>query len=586
MLWQNIDIQRLTRSATLGEPHVFPKSLPPQEPAVIQAPYRATLFVSRRSAVFFPDSLYYPNLVDQWAALIAGTGGQVSRISSAASIEALGGQGLLVAPSPVCLMQDEVTALRDHAERGGGLVLSWAAGARDSTCEWVGWGRVARLTGTSEVRELGQRDAVYITIPAGTPLSAGIDPGTRVELRYESQLAGVTAGPRPYWSDWALNSAPAADTRDVNAAAIAAWTDNGGRIVWLGFRLGHGATPEDDQRITRLAANGLRWAAELPVAQIANWPGGARSALLVTQDVEAKFENAAFLANIARRRNVPVTFFVVSRMVLDYPRIADSLTSAGEVGSQTTDHTLVAGLGYNEQRPHLERSWNEIRRWTGDTAYGLHPPEERFDENTLRAWREVGGTYLVAVNESRTAAPEVFETPAGQVVLLPRIIKDDYNVFVQESALRSVRLTEAYLQGMSKVRAIGGLAVVSTRTQVGGEPGRVRVVGGVIDSARSTGDWWIAAGRDISDWWLARRDANVDMQSTPDGLLRVRVTAPVNHSLSQAWLNLDLSGYPEDWTPLADGQPTRHVVTEWGLRVPLVDLAPGATTVITLRRTD
>ncbi len=583
-LWQDIDIQRLTRSAALAEPHVIPAAVPPKQPFVAQTQFAAALFSSDRSARFFPDSQYYPGLLARWETLIQDVGGRVARVSSVTDIEALGGGGLLVAPSAVCLDDDEVAALRGHADRGGGLLLTWAPGARDSTCAWVGWAAVARLTGAPEVRELGERGAVYFTVPARTPLSAGFDPGTRVELRPESQVALATGGPRVYWSDWALNSAPAGDTRDVNSAAMTAWTEAGGRIVWFGFRLGQGATPEDDRMIQRLVANGVRWAAQVPVATIAHWPGGAQSALLISQDVESKFTNAVALAEIARQKRVPVTFFVVSQMALDHPEIADSLTSVGEVGSQTSDHTLVAGLPYGDQSPRLSRSWAEVRSWAGSAPYGLHPPEERFDENTLRAWRAAGGTYLVAVNESRTAAPEVFDTPGGPVVLLPRIIKDDYNVFVQESALRSIRLAEAYHQGMLKVHAIGGLAVVSTRSQVGGEPGRVRVVAEVIDSAQSMGEWWIAAGRDVADWWLARRAINAELTHVTDGEIEVRLTTTASQPTGEFWLNIDLPGYPEDWTPVVDGRPSRYELSDWGMRIPLADVYPNAAKIVTVRR--
>lgn len=586
MLWQNVDIQRLTRSSALREAPAIPAALPPATPAAVRRRYPAAIFVSERSRRFFPDSEYYPNLVHQWEELVAETGGRPSRVTSAAQLADLDGKGVVVAPAPVCLGVDEAAALRAHAEHGGGLVLSWAAGARDSTCEWAGWEPVARLIGSEEARELGSRKAVFLAIPAGTPLSAGFDPGTRVELRYESQVAVATVGPRVYWSDWALNAAPAADTRELNAATMTAWTDGGGRIVWFGYRLGQGARPQDNERLSGLAANGIRWAAELPVAQIAVWPAGARAALVVSQDVESKFTNALALADIAKRKHAPVTFFAVSQMALDYPEIADSLVAAGEVGSQTSDHALVAGQSYSDQRSRLGRSWDEIHNWTGAAVPGLHPPEERFDENTLRAWRDAGGSYLLAVNESRSAVPEAFDTPAGPIVLLPRIVKDDYNVFVQESALRSVRLAEAYLQGMAKVRAIGGLAIVSTRTQVGGEPGRIRVVGEIIDSARTTGDWWIAAGSDVAEWWLQRRESRVEFSTVSDTLLQVRVTGPAGGTLREAWLTIDLPGYPEDWTPYVEDRSIEYLIAEWGLRIPLEDVAANTTTMVTLRRSD
>jgi peptidoglycan/xylan/chitin deacetylase (PgdA/CDA1 family) len=585
-LWQDIDIQRLSGSAVFREPHVIPPALPPRVPAVAPQPYPAALFVSNLSLGFFADSSYYLGLVDRWEELTAETAGQVTRVTSASEIESLAGKGLLVAPSAVCLREQEAAALRNHAERGGGLVLSWAPGARDSDCQWLGFEAVARLLGTPEVRELEARESAYLTVPAGTALSAGFDPGTRVELGYESQMAASTGGPRVFWSDWSLNSQPAGESSDANAAAMTAWTEAGGRIVWFGFRLGQGARPEDQAKADRLVINGIRWAAELPAADITHWPGNSRSALLIEQDVESQFSNVAALADIAIRESVPMSFYVVSQLALQHPELADSLKKAGEIGSQTSDHVTVGGRTLSDQQTRLRRSWTEILEWTGDSAYGLRPPEERFDENTLRAWRDAGGTYVVGVNELRTAAPEVHETPSGLVVLLSRMVKDDFNVFVQESALRSVRLLQAYLDGMDKVRTLGGLAVISTHSQVAGEHGRIRTINGVIDSARADGDWWIATGLDIANWWLARSETDVQMGYAPGAELEVRVTAPAGHRLAGAWLNVDLPGYPEYWAPLVDGRPTEYVLTDWGMRIPLVDLPPRATTVVRLVRSE
>jgi hypothetical protein len=429
MLWENLDIQRLTRTAALAEPVAVPPALPPAQPAAARAPYEAALYYSHASAAHFPDSAYYPDQLDRWEGLMAATGARVLRISSAPQVEALPSNEILVAPAAVCLGSDELTALRAHVTRGGGLVLTWAAGARDEGCEWRGWDAVVLLTGSPDVREIEQRNALYLAVPADLALSAGFDPGTRVELRFESQLAAVGTGARVYWSDWALNAAPVADAEAVNTAAVATVAESGGRMVWFGFRLGQGATPRDEERLETLATKGVRWAAGVPTAELLSWPGGARSALLIAEDVETEFPNAAALAEVATRKSVPVTFFVVSQLALDHPDLAASLARVGEIGSQTSDHAVLVGQTLLEQRAKLTRSWAEVRGWTGDSAFGLHPPEERFDLNTLRAWRMAGGSYVVGLNEARTGSPEVFETEEGEVVLLPRIVKDDYNVF-------------------------------------------------------------------------------------------------------------------------------------------------------------
>jgi peptidoglycan/xylan/chitin deacetylase (PgdA/CDA1 family) len=441
---------------------------------------------------------------------------------------------------------------------------------------------VASLTGSPDVREIEQRNALYLTVPADLPFSAGFDPGTRVELRFESQLAAVGSGVRVYWSDWALNAAPVADAEAVNTAALASVAESGGRMVWFGFRLGQGATPRDEERLAALAMNGVRWAAGVPTAELLPWPGGARSALLIAEDVETEFPNAAALAALATRKSVPVTFFVVSQLALDYPDLAAALTRAGEVGSQTSDHAVLLGLSLAEQRTKLTRSWAEIRGWTGDSAFGLHPPEERFDLNTLRAWRQAGGSYLVGLNEARTGSPEVFETGDGEVVLLPRIVKDDYNVFVQESALRARRLTEAYLEGMAKVRALGGIAVLSLRSQVGGDPGRVEVVGEVVDSARANGDWWIATGRDIAAWWSARRATALQVVRASEAEIVIDVTAPAGAALSGASLRVVLPERAADWEPSIGGEGVAYARTPLGVRLTLPDLGPGERVTVTL----
>ncbi|MDH3455379.1 MAG: polysaccharide deacetylase family protein [Gemmatimonadota bacterium] len=584
VLWQDLDIQRLTRSATLAEPITVPAALPPAKPAVTSHAYAAALYYSHASAGYFPDSSYYPDHIDRWEALAASTGARVSRVSSPAQVAALDASTVIIVPTAVCLGARELEVLRAHTERGGGLVITWASGARDLTCTWRGWSAVANLIGSREVREVDPRAGLYLTIPADLPLSPGFDPGTRLELRFESQLAADAHGSRVYWSDWALNVAPVAGTDRINAAALANVTEAGGRIVWFGFRLGQGARPEDEHRVDLLTANGLRWAASLPTAEILPWPGGARAALLLAQDVESQFPNAAALAALARRKSVPVTFFVVSQLALDYPELADSLTAVGEVGSQTSDHSVLSGLSYADQHTRLSRSWAELRGWTGDTTSGLHPPEERFDANTLRAWREAGGSYLVAVNEARTGSPEVFEAAGGEIVLLPRIIKDDYNVFVQESAMRSRRLAEAYLQGLEKAGSLGGLAVVSVRSQVGGQPGRIGVIGEVVDSARASGDWWIAVGRDISSWWSARRRTTIEFVETTDNRIAFEVTAPPDALLSGAWVHLLLPESSTIWSPAVDGNLAAYAETLLGVRIALPDLAPGARVTVTLRK--
>jgi hypothetical protein len=87
-------------------------------------------------------------------------------------------------------------------------------------------------------------------------------------------------------------------------------------------------------------------------------------------------------------------------------------------------------------------------------------------------------------------------------------VKDDYNVFVQEGAIRADRLSGAFLEGAEKLRAIGGLAVIAVHTQIVGAGRRLDAVRAVADTARAQGDWWIAEAGEVADWWKARCGAS------------------------------------------------------------------------------
>jgi len=600
-LWENLDLTQLTGEAP-------PPPAPPPAaglPAAAAVPpgrsFDAALYVSGSTAGFFPDSAFYPKLVDGWEARIRAAGGRVRRVEDASGLGDLSPATLLVVPAGLCLSRREVAAVQGHLAAGGSVVATWATGARDGRCEWRGWETVARLSGTPDIRQLESREALYLTLPGGTPLLDGLSPGTRIELRPGSQLAAGLSGRHAYWSDWSLNPEPAASGGVADGAAVARTTEEGGRAVWLGFLVSEAATPRDSLLLERVAEGGIRWAADVPSAEVAPWPGGHDAALLVAEQAEASFANAADLARLLRDRRTPGSFYVVSGIALDHPDLADSLQAAGEVGTQTTDHQPVVGLPGAEQRVRLSRSSAEVRGWTGGPApAGLRPPEERFDTTTLRVWRALGGRYVLAVNEARVGSPEVYDTPGGRVALLPRIVDSDYNVMVRSGTVRRGRVRDAWLGGARKMGLLGGLAVLSIHTQVAGAPGTVDVVGDVLDSlAAGPTDWWTATGRDIADWWLRRGSASVTWLRASGDTLELRVSAPPGDSLPGAWIEVvagpesrDVAGSGGDgtagdgeagrWTVTEDGRPIAYRPFRYGIRAPVGPLAPGESRILRL----
>lgn len=574
LLWEYVDVRALTNSSDTEVAWPLPAPSSPAAPAVLVDDEPIRLYHSRRSAEFFPDTSHYAAIVTRWER-VAATGGQgMARIGTASEVDALEGAGVVLAPAAICLESTEVEAFRRHVERGGGLVLTWATGARDGACEWRGWDVVGDLIGADEVRQLDQREGVYLTIPAAGPLAYGIEPAARVEMRWDAQVAVSSDGPRVFWSDWALNPAPAHGEESIDAGVHLRETPSGGRVLWFGFNGGEAVSPLDQGRVETLFSNGLAWASGSVVAGIQPWPGGKQSSLVVTQQVGWEFENAVNLADLGRELGVPVTFFVTSRMALDHPELAEVLLQAGEVGTRGPDDQPLGGLPRADQRVRLERSMSHVRGWSGVSPVGLRPPEESYDEHTLALWASLGGSYLVALNNGRTGSPEVIETDGGPVVLLPRALKDDYNILIQDRALRGDALAEEFAEGIRKVGALGGMALLTTHSQLAGRVRWMPSLGRMFEEVAGEEGRWTATAGEIAEWTLARHGAAVSLEALSDDAIQVRVQAHPERDLDGAWVELSLPG-ADGWEPLVRGVPVGFAVTRWGIAVQVDDLPAG-----------
>jgi peptidoglycan/xylan/chitin deacetylase (PgdA/CDA1 family) len=465
------------------------------------------------------------------------------------------------------------------------VVSNWAVGARDESCAWRGWQAAAELTGAEDVREVPAREGLFLTVPAGLALSTGLDPGTRIELRPDPSIALRLPGPRVYWSDWALNPEPDESGGGADAAAVAWRTPQGGRSAWFGLRLAQAVTSTDSLHLRRLVQNGILWAAGTATVASAPWPDGRRAALVFAFDVEDQPRSALDVVAVLRDEEIPASFYAVSQLVQGDAELGRVLAETGEVGSQTSDHTPLRGLTPQDQRIRLRRSWSDIESWTGTAPAGLHPPEETFDESTLEAWRLAGGSYVLAHNESRSASPEVHGTAAGPVVVLPRVVRDDYNLIVQDRVIRAAGLAQAFVADARKLHAIGGLAVFAGHSQIMRAGPRLDAIRAVAGDARARGDWWIARSSDVADWWSGRAETRLafappDVRGylgetlAPSDVLDVLVAAPEYRGVRGLWLDVVLPRGSAGMVPLVNGEPVGFEATDWGVRVPLPALAP------------
>jgi peptidoglycan/xylan/chitin deacetylase (PgdA/CDA1 family) len=194
----------------------------------------------------------------------------------------------------------------------------------------------------------------------------------------------------------------------------------------------------------------------------------------------------------------------MSDLALRNTRLTRQLRKAGEVGSHTENHHLLGGTKAERQRERLALTQHDLTDILGEKVNGLRPPEEQFDEATMRAWLAAGGTYMLGANDSRSASPEMLSVGRDTLVLLPRTGDDDFGVLSPGRSQDPVA-TAALLQGeFDWIRALGGLYALSYHSQLLSRPEHLPALAHLARSIAADTTVWIATASEIANWWRAR----------------------------------------------------------------------------------
>ena len=541
---------------------------------------RVALLRDPASASFSDDAKAYDRALDAWAAMLEETGAEVRRVTpAAASADSL--SVLFVAATP-CLSADARRAMQAATRSGRGIIFTGVSGVRDGNCREVGYGLVAELAGAARADTVPTADDYYVTVPSGSPLAVDVPPGARLELRPAPHVAVRHAGRDAYYSDRDLNPLPAEQTALVDGAIIHDIT-GGRRVVYFGFDIG--ALPERawEQAIVRLLVrNAVALAAGVPLASPDPWPGGHQAGAVVAQDVEDEFANAQRALDTLRSLGVPGTFFVVSDLAKQHQKLTRGMASSGEVGTHTENHGTLGGSPATQRR-RLATTQHDLTTMLGEPVRGMRPPEERFDQSSLVAWKEAGGTYVFGANDGRTPSPEVVNVGDTPFVLIGRTVDDDFLTVRRANISEPVRLAADQLHAFQKVRALGGLYIMSYHSNMLARASTVGALGIVARALKADTTVWLTTAGNVADWWLTRHrmETTVSRDGADALNLMVRNGAPVASPAASVTVTLPYGAQATTATDsdLLDGQ-------RGTARVRIPPLAPGAThtTRITLTR--
>jgi len=508
-VWRSLaDTAQEMAGAENSSDYVAPGEIPTVLAPPSLAGVRASVWADPRNAPQRAPGGYDAE-VARWRAWLADAGATVVDPRQAE---------VLVMPYASCLGLAERERIAAHLRAGRGVVTVGMLGARNENCHPLPDTLLYALAGRGRNAVApvprAPKTSYYGVILGETALSAGLPPGSRFEVRAADQVTFRDPGRAVFWTNYYREPVRTGGKDHFDAAVVRSRV-GAGRVVAFGFGMAHVVPGWSEEVARRLAMNAVRWAAGKPAVQLAAWPGGKLAAAVVAQDVEADYRNAAGAVDVLRAEKIPATFFVVGRLAGRDRRTTARLRDYGEIGTHTFDHVALDARTGGALLGSLRRSRDDAASLAGRPVRGLRPPAERFNLETLRAWASVGGDYVFAANNVRAAGPELVPLGRDTLVLLARVVDDDFAVLERAGVRDRGTMSRNLLRELDEVIAERGLYMFSYHSHLFARPDLRPVLRSLAEALRATPQVWVAQAGDVATWWRAR--AAVRLTPSADG---------------------------------------------------------------------
>jgi peptidoglycan/xylan/chitin deacetylase (PgdA/CDA1 family) len=518
---------------------------------------RIAILNSKYSSQFFHSTKTYDAHIEYWRKLVQGLQMPAEVIADSKLETGLQGFQILVMPSAVCLSDKERASLRAFLTNGGGVICTWATGARDELGAWRGLALLRELTGADSLEFTQRPPPWYVSFVSRRPTTAGAPGGFRIQVDSPDRLEAKSFSPDAYWSDSRLSPVDANLPVDFQGALVHN-TVGQGRLVWLGFQENSAVAGGNDKDILdHSLTNGLVWVGQQPLCAVDRWPSAHPAAALFACDVEEDADNAAYAASGFRKAQEKGTFFCVSSLVKRNPDLVRQLLSAGEVASHGDTQERFVSNGAFSQAVRIESSKWGLWRAAGTHIEGFHPASEAFGNDTLRAMAATRVKYLLTSLESgaqiESVLPEACTVSQSlgwihrdaEVVILTRTTEDDLHY----SPLGIVGLdpswmTQKALADFEIIHGLGGLYIFNFHSQGFSSPEFVGSLATLIDQFHRSATWIATAGV-IADWWEMRSRLALAISSEPTNGIRLTIKYGGTKPLD----NVTLSVYPPADSP-------------------------------------
>jgi hypothetical protein len=241
------------------------------------------------------------------------------------------------------------------------------------------------------------------------------------------------------------------------------------------------------------------------------WPGGARSAVILTHDVEsaAGLRNAVRIADLEQERGLRSSFNIVAR---EYPidwGIVDELRQRGfELGVHGVFHDRSL-FSSRQEFDRQQLALREMRERLG--AEGFRSPAT----HRVNAWLAdlpVSYDCTVPMSDPYEPQPGGCCSPwpffVGDVVELPYTLPQDHTTFT----LLRERTIDLWLRQLDLIEGSAGLAQCVSHPDPGylGDPDKEALYAEFLDALAERKRIWRALPREAAAWWRERDNDESD----------------------------------------------------------------------------
>lgn len=450
----------------------------------------------------------YQEAIAGWRKLLTDAGVVITSVDAAE---------VLVVPEAQCLGPVQRRQIATHLARGRGLVTTGLTGAYDGVCTPLADTLLAQLTGLrdSDIRPAprANRQPPYAVVLGETVLGAGLPPGPRIDLTPARQIV-FRAGVRDVlYTDYGRT--PLNGGQPGFDAAVIRALIGPGRVAAFGYALDDLETDWSRDIGRVVAANAVRWAAGHYSFQVAPWPNGKKAAAVLAHDVEADYHNARQALEALKPYGLPGTAFIVGDLAEADMVTTRQLFAEMEIGTHTQRHLPLDTLSDAAQAAELSVSKRTAERLLGRPVRGMRPPEERYTPWTLQVWADLGGDYVFANNNMRSAGPEIIPLLPDSLILLGRVSEDDYELLNRDKVRDREVMTQRIVAQVGESIAYRGLYMFSYHSHMFAQKELLPVLESLAERLKESPEVWTTTAGQVATWWRAR--AALKVSPDPDG---------------------------------------------------------------------